>query len=246
MKTVFFTIVDDRYYYPIGTHLMINSFRYFHPDIPLVVFRQNTIDKVFAEKGINFYNAKPTFAKLLTPHYDKVVNIDADTVITARLDPILTADFEVGSVMNKNDYEDATFENITPEMYVQAGLVGATNPKFWDIWEEANHEAMKYRRRENDILNLVWYNNPEVSKMNRVIFDKDYGYMGCKSLNREGEFYMEGKNVMCRKEMVYAYHNAKGGVMPKLVYDRMGFPYEVVQYLNYISTYGQTEVHDGV
>jgi hypothetical protein len=246
MKTVFFTIVDDKYYYPVGTHLMVNSFKYFHPDVDLIVFRQNTIDKVFGDKGINFYNAKPTFAKLLTPHYDLVVNIDADTVITARLDPILNTDFEVGSVMNLNDYENASFENITSDMYVQAGLVGATNPKFWDIWEEANKDAMKYKRRENDILNLVWYNDSKVSEMNRVVFDKDYGYMGCKSLNREAEFYLEGKKLMCRGEQVYCYHHAKGGVLPKLVFDQMEFEYEVKEFLKYVSGYGQSEKYGSV
>jgi hypothetical protein len=44
MRKVCFTAVDDKLYYPEGTHIFINSFRRFHPDIDLVVFRQDTVD----------------------------------------------------------------------------------------------------------------------------------------------------------------------------------------------------------
>ena len=57
-SVVFFTIVNDRYYYPVGTPKLISSFKKFHHDIELVVFRQDIIDRIFKEKGVNFYNCK--------------------------------------------------------------------------------------------------------------------------------------------------------------------------------------------
>ena len=219
---------------------MINSFKYFHPDIDLVVFRQDIIDKIFKEKGINFYNAKPTFAKLLTPYYDLIVNLDSDHVVLGRLDKILKGDFDVCGPSNLNDYENMTVENVTKEQYVQGGMIGSTNKKFWDIYEEANKDAMKYRCRENDILNIIWYNNPEVVAMNKVILDQNKDYYGCKALNREKEFYMDGDKVMCRGEQVYLFHHAKGGHLPKLVYETMGFPQPVVDFMNKVSSYGQS------
>jgi len=239
-RIVFFTIVNDRYYQGVGTPKMINSFKYFHPDIDLVVFRQDMVDKVFKEKGINFYNAKPTFAKLLTPYYDLIVNLDSDHVVLGRLDKILKGDFDVCGPSNLNDYENMTVENVTKEQYVQGGMIGSTNKKFWDIYEEANKDAMKYRCRENDILNIIWYNNPEVVAMNKVILDQDKDYYGCKALNREKEFYMEGDRVMCRGEQLYLFHHAKGGHFPKLVYETMGFPQPVVDFMNKVSNYGQS------
>lgn len=239
-KQVAFTIVDDRYYYPVGTHIFINTFKKFHPDIPLVVFRQDTIDKVMVD-GVNFYNAKPTFAKLLTDKYDKIVNIDSDTIILNRLIEVFDSEWEVGGVWNFNDYENASFDNIMPEMYVQAGMVGSANKRFWDIWEEENKKAMQYIRQENDVLNLVWYNHEEVKKMNRVIWDKDKNYLGCKSLGREHEFYLENKKVMCRGEIVKAYHWARGGgALPKMQWDRLPFKQEIREYLHWLSKYGTT------
>lgn len=238
---VFFTFVSDNYYYPVGTYKMITSFKRFHPDIDLVVFRQADVDRIFKEKDLNFYNAKPTFAKLLTDKYDLVVNIDADTVVTGRLETILADDYEIGSVLNLNDYENTSVGDVSEKMYLNAGLIASRNPKFWNIWEEANKQAMIYKCKENDTMNLVIYNDPEVKAMKLKVFDKDKDYYGCKSLNREPEFYVEKDELFCRGEKVKLYHHAKGGsALPKLQYEEMGFPPSVVEYLNKVSMEGHT------
>jgi hypothetical protein len=243
MRKVFFTIADDRYYYSVGTPILINSFKKYHPDIDLVVFRQNTIDKVFREKGINFYKAKPTFAKLLTNKYDLVINIDADSIILDRLDKLLKGDFDVACPSNLNDYENMSIENVTEEMFLQAGLVASTNKRFWDIWEEANKDAMKYSAQENTILNLIWYNHPEVQKMNKVVLDKEKDYWGCKSLNREKEFYIVDDKVWCRDEQVFIYHHAKGANFPKFRFEYLGFPPDVVQHLYKVGQEGVSKLY---
>lgn len=237
MKTVFFTIVDDRVYYPGGTHILINSFKRFHPDIPLVVYRQDMIDKVFKEKNINFYQAKPTFAKLLSDKYDLVVNIDCDHIITGRLNEILKADYDVAFPWNFNDYENASFDDISEEMYLQAGMVASTNKEFWDVWEEKNKDAMKYLRKENDIVNLVVYKE---MKLSLKILDKKLDYYGCKSLGREPEFYIEDDKLMCRKEQIFAYHFARGNVFPKLNFNTMPLKDDVKEWMNKVAYYGIT------
>lgn len=239
LRVCFFTIVSDDFYNPVGTPLFINSFKRFHPEVDLIVFRQDMIDKVFKEKNINFYMAKPTFANLLTPYYDLVVNIDADTIILARLEEILKGDYDIGCPINKNDYENTSVENVTEDMFLQGGMVASTRKEFWTIWEEANKKAMSYKCKENDIMNLVIYNDPVVKKMKLKIFDKDKDYYGCKSLGREGEFYIKDDKVMCRKEQVYLYHVARGG-MVKPTFEQLKFPTEVVDYMNGLGFYGKS------
>jgi hypothetical protein len=239
-SAVAFTIVDDAYFYPVGAHIFINSFKKFHPDIPLVVFRQDEIDRVFDKEKINFYQAKPTFARLLAGRYKLVVNIDADTIILDRLTRVFDEDYDVGGVWNYNDYENASFDSISEEMYVQAGMVASRRPEFWGIWEEANKKAMDYLRKENDTLNLVWYQDSLVSKMHRLIWDKDKDYYGCKSLGREVQFYIENGKTMLKGEQVKAYHFARGNVFPKLDIPNMPIVEDVKENWKKIAHYGKT------
>lgn len=218
---VFFTIVSDDYYFPVGTHILVNSFKKFHPDIDLVVFRQDKVNELFYLKGINFYQAKPSFAKLLTKDYKRVVNIDADTIITGRLSEIIDTKWDIGGVWNYNLYENASLESVDEKSYVQAGLVGSSCLEFWDIWEEENKKAMQYKRQENDVLNLVWYNNPQLKDKTKVIWDKEKNYLGCKALGLEDQMYLDGDKLMLLGEQVKAYHWAKGGVMPKMVFEKI-------------------------
>jgi len=223
-----FTVADDRYFYPVGTHIFINSFVRFHPDIDLIVFRQDVVDKLFAEKNINFYQAKPFLAELLVDKYDLVVNIDADTLVCGRLTEVFdNTDYDVGAVWNYNDYENASFENITEKMYLQAGMVASTHPDFWKAWQKINRKAMKYLRKENDTLNLLIYNDSKISKLKLKVFDKEKDYYGCKSLGREPLFYIEDDRLMCKNEQVFAYHFARGNVFPKLDFDNMPLTDEV-------------------
>lgn len=238
MKPVVYTIVNDRYYYPVGTTIFINSFKKWHPDIPLVVFRQDMIDKIFKEKKLDFYNAKPSFAKLLIDKYDLIVNIDADTVITGPLDGVFEDDYDIGSVWNYNDYENSSFENITDTMYLQGGFIASRCKEFWDVWEEENKKARMYKRRENDVMNLVAYN--KFPGYILKIFDKEKDYYGCKSLGREPEFYIENDMLMCREERVRAYHHARGGHLPKLDFPNMPFKEEVKLWMSYNANYGRT------
>lgn len=218
---------------------MINSFKRFHPDIDLVIFRQNVIDKLFKEKGINWYNAKPYLAELLFDKYDLVVNMDVDHVITGRMTEVFdNVDYDVAGPLNFNDYENVSVDNVTEKMYIQGGMIASTNKEFWHTWQEMNKDAKKYRCRENDVMNLVIYN--AMPELDLKIVDLNKDYYGCKSLGREPEFYVANDKLMCRNEQVLAYHNAKGGVFPKLDFDTMPFTDEVKKWLKQIGTYGQT------
>jgi len=249
---VFFTFVSDNYYHPIGTPKLINSFKKFHPDIPLVVFRQDVVDKIidpekkFMGGQVNWLNAKPVFAKMLTEKYEMVINIDADSVVLGRLDEALVVDHDIVSVMNQNDFESVSVENVTEEMFLQAGFIGSRRPEFWDIWmEKSLKDNWKYRCAENDTMNLVIYNRLIPDGWTLKVLDKDKEYWGCKSLGREAEFEVKQDKVMCRGEQVRIYHHAKGpNALPKLEFEKMGFNRDVINYMNYVSKYGTSVNYD--
>lgn len=237
MRKCCFIPVDDRFYYAAGTHIAINSFKKYHPDIDLIVFRPDVIDPLFKEKGINWYQAKPYFAELLFDDYDLIVNMDCDHIITGRLSRIFDdTDYDVACPWNFNDYENASFENITEEMYLQAGIVASTSKAFWMAWQSANASAMDYLRKENDTLNLLVYN--EMPELKLRILDKEKDYYGCKSLGREPKFYIEDDKLMCDKEQIFAYHFARGNQFPKLIFNTMPLTDEVKFWMDKVAFSG--------
>lgn len=237
-----FIPVEDKLYYAEGTHIAANSFKRFHPDIDLIIFRQDTVDKLFPEKNINWYNAKPYFAQLLEDKYDLILNLDADHIILDRLKYVFDeGDYDVAFPWNYNDYENASFENITEEMYLQAGMVASTSKKFWAAWRKMNRRAMEYIRKENDTVNLLVYNAMPTLKLK--ILDKEKDYYGCKSLGREPQFYIKNGKTYCTRDegQVIAYHYARGGgALPKLDLDRMPLQDDVKKRWKEIAYYGQT------
>lgn len=147
-------------------------------------------------------------------------------------------DYDVAMPWNFNDYENASFENITEEMYLQAGMVASTSKEFWLKWQEMNSKAMDYPRKENDIVNLLIYN--VMPQLKLKILDKEKDYYGCKSLGRELQFFVNDDKLMCRNEQIVAYHFARGNVFPKLDFPNMPFIDAVKNWLIKVSYYGQT------
>lgn len=246
-KAVFYTFVSDDYYEPIGTPKLINSFKKFHPDIDLIIFRQDIVDAMFKKYDLNWLIAKPYFARLLVGDYDMIVNIDADTIILDRLSEVIDGDYDIGCVTNFNKFENTSVENVTEEMFLQAGLVASRKPEFWDYWIEYNKKAMDYKCKENDTLNLLWYNDKRLKDWKKEIFDKDKNYLGCKSLGQEKDMYLKNNKVMIGTEIVKAYHHAKGPqALPKLDFDNMEFVDSVKGWMKWLSNYGTTEKYGAI
>jgi len=231
MKSVFFTIVGSSHYEGCRTDDFIKSFKKFHPEIDLIVFKDDEIKKVFEKDNrLNFYNSKAAFAKLLYNDYDLVVNIDADHLIFDRLDEILIADYDVAAPANYNiqnccGISVSSFctgkilsdnKLIPYEKYIQAGIIASTSKKFWDDLYEASARFSDYfGNKENDILNLICHMLPYKFK----ILDGDWNfksekfncYYGCSYIGRQGSMVVEDDKIKLDNKIVKAYHFAGGG-----------------------------------
>ena len=231
MKTIFYTIISDSHYYGSRTDEFIKSFKKFHPDIELKVFKEEEIRKVFSQnKYLNFYNSKAAFARLLYNDYDLVVNIDADHLILDRLEEILIGDYEVACPANFNAHincaikivsyanNGAQCENlIVPfEKYIQGGLIASTSKNFWDQYYEASIKySQNFLNKENDILNILY----QMSMFNLKILDGDWEYTsdkftcyyGCASLAREKQARIIDNKIKLDNKIIRAHHFAGGG-----------------------------------
>jgi hypothetical protein len=231
MKTCFFTFLQDSYRDLIEFDLFEKSFKHFHPDIPLIVFRDSEINKLQSlNSDLNMFNIKATAAKTLYDEYDLVVNIDADHIIFSRLDEILKNDYDVACPSNYNLYENVSISinsylnktyNIVPnEYYVQAGLIASGSKAFWNTYETASLRHSKHLTcADNDVLNLVLHFGNFKFKLldNGWKYDSPNrkSFYGCSSLNLEKECKIINGIPCINNIPLKCYHVARGLAKPK-------------------------------
>ena len=231
MRTVFYTLCDTLLQngLPNSRNLdfkgFVNSFKKFHGDIELMVFDQNDM----SAQGVNFFNAKATFGRILSENYDLVVNIDSDHYCFARFDEILAADYDIACPANFNQTDNLVgikiSSGITGEAnkcwlvdeiaFLQGGIIASPNKEFWKHFDFATQQHYKkFHCFENDILNLVAYLYP----YNVKVLDGDCDYRqpehncwyGCSIISKEKNCYIENDKVMLEDKPVKAYHFAHG------------------------------------
>jgi hypothetical protein len=200
-----------------------NSFNRFHPDIDLVVYNRSDL----MQRGLTYYNGKPTFGKELSEKYDIVVNIDSDFLVFERMEEILAADFEIAcpacynSTYNVVGIKACTGLNgegekrwlIDEKDYLHAGLIASTSKQFWEHYEYVTQKHYeKFTCYENDTLNLAAYLYPYNVKIldGSSDYNKNKQWYGISHLGKEKTFYIENNKVMCEGKKVVAHHFGHG------------------------------------
>jgi len=140
-KIVFCCNVNDEYYHSMGAAKLVASARYFHPDIPFVVFGTEEMNN----RNVPLEIMMPFIMRDLINRYEKVVRFDADSMIVGPLDELINAEgYDIIGVRNNNDYDRAgkdspiTQFNVSVSDYMNAGLVATTSEAFLAEWMDVN------------------------------------------------------------------------------------------------------------
>lgn len=162
---VLFTIADNQNLKYVET--LEKSLRKFHTEeeLPLVVVGEDQIKQT--KDPMFFYRATPIVARDLLREYETVVKIDADSVVTGKLDEAWEGEWDVAVVANSNPVEKQrtgpiTVWNIDPLAYLNCGFVAMKSQKFVDHWLGlcASPHFNNYQFKEQDLLNImVFYMN---------------------------------------------------------------------------------------
>jgi len=227
MKIAFYTLITNDFKYgKIDYNSFINSFKYFHPDIDLIVFEDDIIKKTFQENSwLTYENCKPTFAKLLYNDYDLLVNIDSDFYFFDRCVEILESDYDIAACANyniecntsikKQNINNFDIQEVTELNYIQGAMIASTKKEFWDEYEYLNKElAHKLPTKENDVLNIMWYSGKYKTKI--LDGDVDFKssnfkqYYNCTSLGREKEAIIKNNKVYLDNKVMRSYHCGGG------------------------------------
>lgn len=184
MKVVFVTHCDSWLYESFGCRKMINSFKYFHPNIEIIHLNENDINKILlkAPNGFCRWSVMPLTmldAKKIT-NADIVVHLDSDSIVLCKLEEILVGDYDVASVRNDNDENknDETrnrpypIRNIPNHLYMNCGCVAVKGEEFLYDWININKLVIdnygsikKISCAEQGTFNIIFHNGKYKSKI---------------------------------------------------------------------------------
>lgn len=157
MSRVFFTVADKNN--EKWANDMIRSLKKFHPDEEVILYGQKELDELrYDEINEFFYKSTPFFTKELIKKYDTVIQINADSIVTGKLDHILNdTSYDVGVVLNNNRIDRYTIWDIPANMYYNCGFVVMRNREFVEHWWKLcnSYHFPNTMFREQGLLNIL-------------------------------------------------------------------------------------------
>lgn len=252
---VAFVVADDAHKWQV--RYLENSLRKFHSEeeLPLVVIGEKQIKKT--KDPAIFYKATPYFAKDLLKEYELVIKLDADQIITDRLDYIFNSEYDIGTVYNWNridpqHYGEIGFGTIAPMEYYNCGFVAMRSEKLVKHWlklcNSYHFDRMPFR--EQGFLNVIcYYGEYNVRCFDN--YDPVTGYAAFHGLISKGDWHKielvedqnKGLHLMLpkgadgfpeRDRTIVCLHWAGADNERKLHY-RTRFAQPVVGYLDYLT-----------
>jgi len=171
------TWCTDDYAELLGVEKLVNSVKYFHPEVEHVIFDTEMSNKVYSEYPWMqpIWMMAPTCLPYVED-YDMVIHLDADAVVTGPMDELFNSTADVIGVRNNNSLNQAgahggitiphyppfgNGQSIPMQGFLNAGLVAANRKEFWYDWHKVNEHSAHNKRHgfgdENDTLNQLFH-----------------------------------------------------------------------------------------
>lgn len=255
-KVAFCTHVSDDWYIQGGAHKLLQSAKYFHPEIPFYVFKSDAINKLFqTDPSVSWFSINPNISIQLADEYELVVHFDADSLIVSKLDELLQEDYEVAGVRNNNDFglagatgrpclvqqKNGFIEPVVDALnYLNAGLIASRKKEFWQDWINCNKKAAThYHQGEQDILNkIIPYNRYSFKLLDPINANCYYGISSQYGTRYHWDSWksiqLRDNKLFLNNKQIKVMHQAGGsGVFPKMQFEWL-FSNTVTNWLNEI------------
>ena len=251
-KVCFSTYIYSDHYMTMAERMM-RSCKYFHPDIPIEFMDRSTLEKFKSDNNISQHTLSSSIGLRLLDKYDRVIHIDADSIVTAPQTEALELDYDFAAVKNNNHFGKAGFcggfdrtnlitgEFISKDEYLNTGFHAATSAEFLGDWERYGLEyAGKQLLLDQDVMNDVFYSG----KYNCVVLDPPeapyyYGVANTWGISNHYESWrlitIQDDKLMLNGKQVKVLHAAGGPeTFDKFKFDLM-FRYSVERWLKDIT-----------
>jgi lipopolysaccharide biosynthesis glycosyltransferase len=243
MKTCFYTIYDEKN--SVYAPYLRNSLKKFHPDIPLIEFKDKDIEETKIPRPEIFYLSAPYFAgKLMDEGYEMVVKIDVDSIVLGNLSEALLEDaYDVKTVFNWNRtdpkmYGEIGLATIQPQEYFNNGFVVLTSRKFVKEWMrlcKSSHQPRMPFREQGWLNILAHYCGYSV-----VCLDNAVNWWGLRSKGEWHRCIVRDNSIVLPQgpdgypdsdKTIKVIHFAGGDTGPKMNY-KIYFSEECITYID--------------
>jgi hypothetical protein len=210
------------------------SFEYFHPDIECRILTSDDEEELFGDILIpkvagHVGCLSVRFLSYLKKQFDTVIKLDADVVITGKLDEFLADDYDVACSLN--------VEGINPNFkdYCNLGVTAVRSKDFADEWCRLSYDPdfisnSGFSYFEQDIMNML----AQSGKYKTKIVDKEKVYYNETARESWDKMVVKSGGLWIGDRQVKALHWAGGGEL-RDKFDHPSFSREVRSFLNKVT-----------
>jgi len=238
-KAIAFTYASDDIAYYFGERVQ-SSFSYFHEDIPFQILTLADEQEIFGDVmipkiGSHFAALSTRFLNHCKDKYETVIKLDADVVITGRLDEFLEGDYDIAGSLNCKDVGGIDYERF-PD-YCNLGVTAVKSKAFAEEWFKLAYDPefigkMGFGYLEQDVMNYLAHSG----KYKFLVVDRGENapYYNETSRDQWDKLKVRHQGLFIGDRKVKAMHWAGGGLL-KNKYSHPAFSDEVRKFLNKIT-----------
>jgi len=239
-KALAFTYASDDIAYYFGERVQ-NSFKHFHENIPFHILTLDEEEEIFGDIkipaiGSHFAALSTRYLSKMLDKYETVIKLDADVVITGRLDEFLDKDYDIAGSLNCPDVPGIDYKRFPN--YCNLGVTAVKSKAFAEEWYKLTYDP-DFNAKENlgyleqGVMNYLAHSG----KYKFIVVDKEGTYYNETSRDKWDQLRIKHKGLFIGDRQVKALHWAGGGVMSDK-YSHPAFPDDVRRFLNKVT---QTE-----
>lgn len=236
-KAIAYTVVSDDIAYYLAERVK-NSFEHFHEGIPFKIITRYDEQEIFGELskpkiGSWYANLSIKMANYYKDNYEVVIKLDADVVITSRLDEFLDKEYDIACSLNCKNVGGIDYKRF-PD-YCNLGVTAIRSKEFAKDWEKLSYDpeflkANDLGYMEQDVMNWLAFGG----KYKTLIVDKEGCYYNETGREHWDKIKIRHQGLFIGDRKLKAMHWAGGGEMGDK-YNWPSLPDDVKKYLNKIT-----------
>jgi hypothetical protein len=235
-KAIAYVVVSDDIAYYLAERVE-NSFKHFH-DLPFKIVTAYDAIEIFGnvpktDVGSWFANLSIKMLEHYLEKYETVIKLDADVVITSRLDEFLDKDYDIACSLNCKGVPGIDYVKY-PD-YCNLGVTAVRSKEFAREWAKLAYdrkfiEDNEINYSEQGVMNFIAFNG----KYKTLVVDKEDCYYNETGRADWDKIKIRHKGLFIGDRQVKAMHWAGGGELGDK-YNWPSLPADVKKFLNEIT-----------